>query len=125
MLPETLFASTWVKVLTCYLMVGWATQLPGGLFRRYPAAWLIKRNYELHGPQALLQIPFIWIPFTILLWPVPFIRAGIKPAPAAAAMLGFIAGLVLVYWSPTIWSSLFVVVVAGLVPTLIFRPRIK
>lgn len=123
MQPQVIFESTWAKIVTCYLMIGLATQLPGGLFRRYPAWWPIRQSYELHGPRALLGIPVIWIPFTILLWPVPFLRAGFKLVPVAAGVFGLVAAMVLIYWTSTVWGALVVVAVAGLVPTYLLRPR--
>lgn len=121
--PQVIFESTSAKIVIYYLMIGWATQLPGGLFRRYPAWWLVRQSYELQSPRALLGIPVIWIPFTILLWPVPFLRAGIKLIPVAAGVLGLVAALVLIYWTSTVWGALVVVAVAGLVPTYFLRPR--
>lgn len=118
-----IFESGWSRILVCYLMIGLATQLPGGLTRQYLVWRVVRRNYELHGPRALLDTPFVWIPFTIVLWPVPFIRAGFRPAPLAAAGFGFLAALALLYWSSTAWAAVLIVLVAGLVPVYALRSR--
>jgi hypothetical protein len=120
---QALLEPIWAKVIAYYLMIGWATQLPGGLFRRYPALWLVRRALKRHGPQALLGIPLIWIPFTILLWPVPFLRAGVSRAAAMAGLIGLVGATLLVFWASSWWGAALVVALAGLIPTLSLRPR--
>lgn len=57
MQPNIVFASTWAKLVTCYLMIGLATQLPGGLFRRYPAWWLIRQATRCMVPGPFWTFP--------------------------------------------------------------------
>ena len=116
-------APTPLRWLTLYLMIGWCTQLPGGLFRRYQPAWMFLDNYERHGARAFLELPFIWIPFTILLWPIPFLRMGVNLPVLVSSGVGVLSYAVLINYVNTLFGASIVVVLAGCVSTYLVRPR--
>jgi hypothetical protein len=116
-------APLWVKFIVVYFLIGWCTQLPGGLFRPYKHRWAVSRNYALYGSRALLDTPFVWIPFTILLWPVSFLRAGLNLVALGLILLGVLAAAGLIRYVTTIAAAGGVVLVSGLVSLYLARPR--
>ncbi len=123
MQPVLLSAPIWLKMLIFYLLIGWCTQLPGGLFRCYPRRWVVLDNFERHGARALLDTPFAWIPFTILLWPVPFLRAGLNVVALALIVVGVLSSVAIVGYVTTVLGAVLVVLLAGLVSVYLARPR--
>jgi hypothetical protein len=59
---ELLSTPIWLKFSIAYLLIGWCTQLPGGLVRRYLPLSIVVDSYKRHGAPALLNTPFVWIP---------------------------------------------------------------
>jgi hypothetical protein len=116
-------APLWLRFAIVYLLIGWCTQLPGGLFRTYKRWWAVSRNFELYGSRALLDTPFVWIPFSILLWPIPFLRAGLNRAVLALVAVGIISSVVLIGYVTTVLGAVLVVIVAGLVSVYLVGPR--
>jgi len=114
-----------VKLLIYYLMIGWCTQLPGGLFRRYLPLWMLRENYDSHGTRALLDTPFVWIPFTILLWPIPFLRVGANRSALVLVVVGVLSSAALISYITTLSGALVVVILAGLGSVYLVKPRTR
>ena len=91
-------APMWLKALVTYLLIGWCTQLPGAIFyRRYLPLRLVFDGYERHGARVFLETPIGWGFFTVLLWPVPFVRAGLNLIAVALAFIGLVCSLALTF----------------------------
>jgi len=120
---ELLSTPNWLKILITYLLIGWCTQLPGGLFRRYRPFRIVLDNYERHGARALLDIPFIWIPFTILLWPVPFLRVGLNWVALVLVTVGVVSSVVIIGYVTSVLGVILVVVLVGVFSVFLARPR--
>ena len=89
-------APMWLKALVMYFLIGWCTQLPGAIFyRRYLPLRLVLDGYERHGARVFLETPIGWILFAILLWPAPFVRAGLNLIAVALALIGLVCSLAL------------------------------
>jgi hypothetical protein len=70
-----------------------------------------------------LDTPYVWIPFTILLWPVPFLRAGLNLVALGLIVLGVLAAAGLIWYVTTIAGAGGVVLLSGLVSLFLARPR--
>ena len=117
-------APMWAKVLVAYLLVGWCTQLPGALFyRRYVPRHLIREGYERRGARILLETPIGWLLFTVLLWPVPFVRAGLNVVALALILVGVVCSVALITYVTTLLQALVAVAIATSVSLLLARPR--
>lgn len=116
--------SMWVKAFITYLFIGWCTQLPGGIFYRcYLPLRLLGEGYKRHGIRIVLKTPVGWIPFTILLWPVPFLRAGLNLIAVELVMVGILSSVVLIGYVTSLLGAVLVVIIAGLVSIYLARPR--
>jgi len=115
-------ASMWVKALITYLLIGWCTQLPGAIFyRRYLPLRLLREGYERHGICIFLETPVGWIPFTILLWPVSFLRAGLNLVAVALVVAGVLSSVALIGYVTTVLGAVLVIMLAGLVSMYLAR----
>jgi hypothetical protein len=117
-----LFTSPISKVITNYLLIGIVTQLPGGLFRRYKYMWNVKQNFELYGIRALLDLPFIWIPFSILMWPIPFLRRGFKFVHLFLMFWGLFSAFILTHFIHSILLAIGLIIVTILLPIFLLNP---
>ncbi len=117
-------ASIWVKALITYVLIGWCTQLPGAIFyRRYLPLRLLGEGYERHGIRILLETPVGWIPFAILLWPVPFLRAGLNLVAIELVIVGILSSVALIGYVTSLLGAVLVVILAGLVSMFLAKPR--
>ena len=116
----------WWHLVITYLLIGFCTQMPGGiLYRRYLPPRLIREGYERHGSRIFLETPIVWVPFTILFWPIPFLRVGLNYIAVELVAVGILSGYIVIKLAPTLWADALIVIIAAVLPVFLARPGKK
>jgi len=112
----------WLKAAVSYLLVGFCTQLPGVLYGHF----LMMRRFQILQRSSVMTKTLAglgWLIYTTLLWPTPFLRAGINLIALQLMLLGVISSLVLVNFGSSLGKALGIVVIAGILAMVLARPR--
>lgn len=101
----------WQKVIIGYLVVGYSTQLPGVAFGHFVYLGHF-RHLQPRGVFHKFVAAIAWLALTTVLWPTPFLRAGLNMLAIELIVVGLIGSVLLVTIADTLpWIA---VVVAGL-----------
>ena len=115
----------WHLVLT-YLLIGFCTQLSGDiLYRRYLPPRLIREGYKRHGARFFLETPIVWIPFTILFWPIPFLRVGLNYIAVELLAVGILSAYIVIKLASTLWADALTIIIVGVISVFLARPGKK
>jgi hypothetical protein len=116
----------WWHLVLIYLLIGFCTQLPGDiLYRRYLPPRLIREGYERHGARIFLETPIVWIPFTILFWPIPFLRVGLNYIAVELLAVGILSAYIVIKLASTLWADALTIIIAGAISVFLARPGKK
>jgi hypothetical protein len=112
----------WWHLVLIYLLIGFCTQLPGDiLYRRYLPPRLIREGYERHGARIFLETPIVWIPFTILFWPIPFLRVGLNYIAVELLAVGILSAYIVIKLASTLWADALTIIIAGAISVFLAR----
>jgi len=85
----------WQKLLLGYVVVGYCTQLPGVAFGHFLFLPHF-RHLQQSDPLSKALAGIAWLVFTTILWPTPFLRAGLNMLAIELIVLGIIGSVLLV-----------------------------
>ncbi len=91
----------WQKVLIGYSVVGYSTQLPGVAFGHFLYLGHF-RHLQQAGFFAKLIAGIAWLAFTTVLWPTPFLRAGLNMLAIELIVVGLIGSVLVVTIADTL-----------------------
>lgn len=122
-MPTNIEASqSFSNLLLIYLMIGVCTQLPGVIF-----GYFLNINYFRKFKKAnlftRLFAGIFWLVFTIIAWPIPFIRVGINKIAFMLMSIGFISSLIILEVTTTLLSDSIIFLIATSISLIIARPK--
>lgn len=99
----------WQKLLIGYLVVGYSTQLPGVAFGNFLYLEHF-RHLQESGIFAKFVAGIAWLALTTMIWPTPFLRAGLNMLAIELIVSGLIGSILLVTIADTLpWIAATVV----------------
>ncbi len=114
--------SMWQKLVLGYILVGYCTQLPGVAFGHFMFLPHF-RHLQQSGPFTKFVAGILWLVFTTMLWPIPFLRAGLNILAIELIVLGLIGTVLLVTMLETIPWILGVVAAITIISLVLARRR--
>lgn len=106
-----------------YLIIGLCTQLPGVVWGYFLMLPMFRGLAGLNsGFETKLIVGVLWLIFSICLWPISFVLAGIRLLPVLLVALGLLSSLAIGTWR---YSAVFyaTLLLSAALSLLVTRPK--
>jgi hypothetical protein len=112
----------WLRIFVLYLVVGYCVQLPGVVFGHFLN---LTQFQQYRNSNILVKIlaGIFWLVFTILFWPIPFLRVGFNILAIELIVTGLLASFIMFYAGTTFIIVIAIILVAGGLSVALARHR--